>query len=58
MSEDPRIIRARRLVAEHHQPITMSSGDLRKLLARFQRRTAELLEVIDQAGQPGAGEDR
>ena len=55
---DPRITSASQLLARQHQPITMSSGDLRKLLARFQRRTAELLEVIDQAGQPGAGEDR
>jgi hypothetical protein len=58
VSEDPRILRARQLLAEHHQPITMTPGDLRRLLARFQRRTAELLAVIDQAGQPGAGEDR
>jgi hypothetical protein len=55
---DPRITSARRLLAEHHKPITMTQGELWKLLARFQRRTVELLEVIKQAGQPGAGEDR
>ena len=58
MTEDPRITSARRLLAEHHQPITMTPGELWKLLAWFQRRTAELLAVIDQAGQPRAGEDR
>src|SRR6266851_3773737 len=46
---DERVTRARALVAEHHQPLTMTPGDLRTLLARFQRRTVELLAVIDGA---------
>ena len=45
---DPRIVRARELLAERHQPVTMTPGDLRTLLARFQRRVVELLEVIGQ----------
>jgi len=47
---DPRIVRARSLAAEHHQPILMTPGDVRGLLARFQRGVVELLAVID--GQP------
>jgi hypothetical protein len=47
--EDERITRARTLLAEHHQPLVMTPGDVRHLLARFQRRTVELLEVIDGA---------
>jgi hypothetical protein len=45
--DDPRVTAARVLLAEHHQPLTMTPGDVRYLLARFQRRTVELLEVID-----------
>jgi hypothetical protein len=45
--DDERVTRARALLAEQHQPLTMTPGDVRKLLARFQRRTVELLEVID-----------
>jgi hypothetical protein len=44
---DERVTRARALAGEHHQPLTMTPGDLRTLLARYQRRVAELLEVID-----------
>ena len=47
MSGDERVTGARTLLAEHHQPLTMTPGDVRNLLARFQRRVAELLEVID-----------
>jgi hypothetical protein len=44
---DERVTRARRLLREHHQPIALSAADLRTLLARFQRCTVELLDVID-----------
>jgi hypothetical protein len=47
---DPRIVRVRSLAAEHHEPLVMTPGDLRLLLAKFQRGVAELLEVVD--GQP------
>ncbi len=46
-ADDERITRARGLLAEHHQPIAMSPDDVRQLLARFQRCTAELLAVAD-----------
>lgn len=39
---------ARELLAARHQPITMTPGDLRQMLARYQRRLAELLEVPEQ----------
>jgi hypothetical protein len=45
---DPRIVRARELLAEDHQPMTMTPGDLRALLARYRRRVVELLEVTGQ----------
>jgi hypothetical protein len=48
---DPRVNRARELLAEHHQPAIMSAADLRALLARFQRRTVELLGVIEQTAR-------
>jgi hypothetical protein len=41
---------ARQLSIEHHQLISMTPGELWKLLARFQRRTVELLAAIGQAG--------
>ena len=44
---DPRVTRARGLLGEHHQPLVMTPGDIRHLLARFQRAAAELLDVID-----------
>lgn len=46
-AEDERIAAARALLAEQHQPIVMTPGDVRHLLAHFQRRVVELLEVID-----------
>jgi len=48
LPEDPRVTSARELMAEHHQPITMTPGDVRHLLARFQRRVHELLELLDE----------
>jgi hypothetical protein len=50
---DERVIQARMLLAEHHQPLTMTPGDLRKLLARYRLRVRELLEV---AGSPAITE--
>jgi hypothetical protein len=38
---------ARALLAEHRQPLTMSPGDIRHLLARYQRQLRELLDAID-----------
>jgi hypothetical protein len=46
-ADDERVTRARVLLAEHHQPAAMSTGDVRHLLARFQRCTVELLAVAD-----------
>jgi hypothetical protein len=50
-ADDERVTRARVLLAERHQPITMTPGDVRHLLARFQRRVVELLQVIDGGPQ-------
>lgn len=46
-ASDP-VIAAIELLAEHHQPITMTPGDLRALLARYQRRLHELLDAVGQ----------
>ncbi len=43
---DPRVADARELLAEHHQPLSMTPGDLRALLARYQRRLHELLDAL------------
>jgi hypothetical protein len=48
---DERVNRARILLAERHEPLTMTPGDLRGLLARQQRVVAGLLEVIDGGGE-------
>jgi hypothetical protein len=45
-ASDPPVTSARELLAEHHQPITMTPGDLRALLARYQRRLHDLLEAL------------
>ena len=45
---DPRVIAAAELLAERHQPITMTPGDMRALLARYQRRLHELLDALGQ----------
>lgn len=39
-------LRALSLLSEPHQPLTMSPGDLRRLLARYQRGLSELSEAI------------
>lgn len=49
-ASDPRVIAATELLAEHHQPITMTPRDLRALLARYQRRLHELLEALGHGG--------
>jgi hypothetical protein len=43
-------VRAHRLLAERHEPLVMTPGDLRLLLARYQRALTELA----QATQPYA----
>jgi len=48
MSADQRVDRARALLAEHHQPVAMDRGQLWRLLARFQRATAELADVVGE----------
>jgi hypothetical protein len=45
---DPRIASARALLAEQHQPITMTHAEIWALLARYQRRVHELLELLDE----------
>ena len=47
-ASDPRVTAATELLAERHQPITMTPGDLRALLARYQRRLHELLDALGQ----------
>ena len=44
---DERVTRARALLDEHYEPLTMTPGDLRTLLAQYQRRVRELLEIAD-----------
>jgi hypothetical protein len=39
--------RAHMLLAEGHQPLTMTPGDLRALLARYQRRLQELADAVE-----------
>jgi hypothetical protein len=40
-------VRAHMLLAEGHQPLTMTPGDLRTLLARYQRRLRELADAVE-----------
>jgi hypothetical protein len=49
---DPRavssaLILAHSLLAENHQPLTMTPGDLRKLLARYRRRLEDLADAVE-----------
>jgi len=53
---DPRVTAARELLGEQHEPLTMTPGDLRQLLARYQRRLRELLE--GQGRRPGLADRR
>jgi len=48
---DWRVNRARILLGEQHEPLTMTPGDLRGLLARYKRAAAGLVDVIDGASQ-------
>ncbi len=48
-SGDERVIRARLLLAEKHEPLTMTPGDLRTLLARYRQLVAELVAAADGA---------
>ena len=45
---DPRVIAAAALLAEQHQPMTMTPGNLRVLLALYRRRVVELLDALGQ----------
>jgi len=51
MSDPTRIAvaaaRAHDLLAEDHQPLLMSPGDVRNLLARTQRRLQELADAVE-----------
>jgi hypothetical protein len=40
------VIRARVLIAEKRQPLLMTPGDLRSLLARYQQCVIDLIELI------------
>ena len=40
-------VRAHMLLAEGHQPLTMTPGDLRKLLARYQLGLQELADAVE-----------
>jgi len=46
LSSDTRVRAARDLLAEHHQPAAMPPGDLRALLARYQKRLHGLLDAL------------
>jgi hypothetical protein len=62
-------VRAHMLLAEGHQPLTMTPGDLRALLARYQRRLQALADAVEpitavqgeaegrDAGTPGSTHD-
>jgi hypothetical protein len=39
--------RAHDLLAESHEPLVMTPGDVRKLLARYQRRLQELADAVE-----------
>jgi len=49
LSSDTRVTAARDLLAEHHQPAAMPAGDLRALLARYQKRLHWLLDALGTA---------
>jgi hypothetical protein len=51
MTDQPEIIaraqeRALSLLSEHHEPLSMAPGDVRTLLARYQRGLSELAEAV------------
>ena len=52
-------VRAHMLLAEGHQPLTMTPGDLRTLLARYQRRLQALADAVEPiTAVQGEDEDR
>jgi len=52
-------VRARMLLAEGHQPLSMTPGDLRTLLARYQHRLQELADAVEPVtAVDGAEADR
>jgi len=52
-------VQAHMLLAEGHQPLTMTPGDLRTLLARYQRRLQELADAVEPVtAVEGADADR
>jgi hypothetical protein len=54
LSADTRVTAARELLAEHHQPAAMPPGDLRALLARYQKQLHGLLDAVS-GGDPETG---
>jgi hypothetical protein len=51
---DERLTRARMLLAEKHEPLVMTPGDLRTLLARYRQLVAELIAAADGAAGTGS----
>jgi hypothetical protein len=52
---DERVISARVLIAEKRQPLLMTPGDLRSLLARYQQSVIDLIELIGGDSSPPVG---
>jgi hypothetical protein len=51
------VVRAQDLLAESHQPLLMTPGAVRALLARTQRRLLELADAVEPiTAVPGADE--
>jgi hypothetical protein len=46
---DERLTRARLLLAEKHEPLVMTPGDLRQLLARYRQQVAEMVAAAERA---------
>jgi hypothetical protein len=47
---DERLTRARMPLAEQHEPLVMTPGDLRQLLARYRQRVTGLIAAAEGAG--------
>jgi hypothetical protein len=54
LSTDTRVLAARELLAEHHQPAAIPPDDLSALLARYQKRLHGLLSAVS-GSDPEAG---
>jgi len=50
LGSDTRVTAAAALLAEDHQPSALATADLRRLLARYSKRLAEVLDAIAEAG--------